>query len=67
LQAVIWTGCISRTEAVGVVVCYALQVPNIALNPTLDGIQNAVNSTAKAILQVSATDLRHQCTQMNLR
>lgn len=48
----------------------ALQVPNIALNPTLDGIQNAVNSTAKAILQVSAIsvhidqlDIRHgnQC------
>lgn len=30
------------------------QVPNIALNPTLDGIQNAINSTAKAILQVRA-------------
>jgi hypothetical protein len=30
----------------------ALQLPNITLNPTLDGIQDAVNSTAKAILQV---------------
>lgn len=30
-----------------------LQVPNIALNPTLEGIQNAINSTAKAILQAS--------------
>jgi hypothetical protein len=28
-------------------------VPHIALNPTLDGIQSAVNSTAKAILQAS--------------
>lgn len=35
-------------------VCAASQqVPNIALNPTLDGIQNAINSTAKAILQAS--------------
>jgi hypothetical protein len=33
--------------------CCVLQVPNIALNPTLDGIQNAINSTAKAILQAS--------------
>jgi hypothetical protein len=29
------------------------QLPNITLNPTLDGIQDAVNSTAKAILQVN--------------
>jgi dynein heavy chain len=28
-------------------------VPNIALNPTLDGIQQVVNQTAKAILQAS--------------
>uniref|UniRef100_A0A383W453 AAA+ ATPase domain-containing protein n=1 Tax=Tetradesmus obliquus TaxID=3088 RepID=A0A383W453_TETOB len=30
-----------------------LKLPNITLNPTLDGIQDAVNSTAKAILQAS--------------
>lgn len=28
------------------------QLPNITLNPTLSVIQDAINSTAKAILQV---------------
>jgi dynein heavy chain len=30
-----------------------LKMPNISLNPTLDGIQEAINSTAKAILRAS--------------
>jgi hypothetical protein len=31
-----------------------MQVPNVSMNPTLEAIQEAINSTAKTILQVRA-------------
>lgn len=39
-------------NSIALLTAVAPQVPDIALNPTLDGIQNAINFTAKAILQV---------------
>jgi len=34
-------------------------VPNVSMNPTLEAIQEAINSTAKTILQVGT---RRACT-----
>lgn len=42
-----------NTDRADQVYLYHPQLPNITLNPTLDGIQEAINTTAKAILQVS--------------
>lgn len=40
------------------------QVPNVSMNPTLEAIQEAINSTAKTILQVGSSPRGCQLSQL---